>query len=167
MRETIMQPLPHKLPALPEIGYPEAYYAKRVKQADLVGATHTREAYKVGQYVTLALAPHLEWQEKLRYFRHALRRHCKPPPLPSDDVWLFYQNLAELVREHAGREALKLALQEDDVYAKRLTLGSTRERVRPEAIRFFKNLMGESEHCPEQFTQVDWDQLKLIRNQWV
>ena len=79
MRDTYMQPLPHKLPALPEIGYPETYYARKVKKADLVGDTHTREAYKVGQYVTLALQPHLEWQEKLRYFRHAIRRHCCPP----------------------------------------------------------------------------------------
>ena len=162
-----MQPLPHKLPSLPEIGYPEAYYSRRVKQADLLHDTHTREAYKVGQYVTLALAPTLDWDQKLRYFRHALRRHCCPPPLPSDDVWLFYQNLAELVRAHAGVEALKLAVREDEIYVRRLEMGSTRERIRPEAMQFFRKLLGDHEHCPEQFTQEDWDQLKMIRNQWV
>src|SRR5688500_2943508 len=110
MRDTSMQSLPHKLP---EIGYPEKYYARRVKEADLAGDTHTREAYKVGQYITLALVPHLEWQDKLRYFRHAIRRHCCPPPLPSDDVWMFYQNLAESGPEHAGTQAPKLARKED------------------------------------------------------
>jgi hypothetical protein len=166
-RDNVMQPLPRQLPELPEIGYPEAFYARRVKQADLVGDTHTREAYKVAQYVTLALAPHVEWQDKLRYFRHALRRHCAPPPLPSDDVWMFYQRLADLVRVHAGNEALKLAVKEDEIYANRLSIGSTRERIRPEAVRFFDNLLGTGESCPEHFSQEDWEQLRMIRAQWV
>ena len=92
----------HNVPPLPEIGYPEAYYARKVKKADLAGDVHTREAYKVAQYVTLAVQPHLEWQDKLRYFRHAIRRHCNPPPLPSDAIWLFYKGLADLARRVAN-----------------------------------------------------------------
>ena len=167
MRDVYMQPLPHNLPGLPEIGYPETYYARKVKKAEAVGDIHTREAYKVGQYVTLALQPHLEWQDKLRYFRHAIRRHCCPPPLPSDQVWTFYQSLAELVREHAGRLALESAIKQDEIWEQKVKLGSTRDRIRPEAIRFFKNLMGEGDSCPEHFSHEDWEQLRIIRAQWV
>ena len=60
---------------LPVIGYPEAYYAKHIKDADSHGDKIAHEAYKVGQYITLALDPHLSWEEKLKYFRHALKRH--------------------------------------------------------------------------------------------
>ena len=67
-----------QLPPLPEIGHPEAYYAKQVHLADRVGDRHAHEAYKVGQYVTLALDPHLSWEEKLKYFRHALKTVLDP-----------------------------------------------------------------------------------------
>jgi len=108
-----------------------------VKKAEAIGDIHTREAYKVGQYVTLALQPHLEWQDKLRYFRHAIRRHCCPPPLPTDQVWTFYKSLAELVHAHAGRLALELAIKQDELWERKVKLGSTRDRIRSEAIRFF------------------------------
>ena len=42
-----------QLPPLPEIGHPEAYYAKQVHLADRVSDRHAHEANKVGQYVTL------------------------------------------------------------------------------------------------------------------
>src|SRR5205085_1049714 len=83
-------------------GRPESFYAKRVHEADRQGDIHTHEAFKVGQYVTLAMDPHLSWDEKLKYFRHALKRHCVPPPYPDDDVWMFYQQLADLVRQNSG-----------------------------------------------------------------
>lgn len=152
---------------MPEIGYPEAHYARKVKQAELAGNEHAREAFKVGQYVTLAMNPHLDWEQKLRYFKHALRRHTNPPPLPTDEVWLFYQNLKDLIRRHAGQEALRLALQEDDLYATRLDMGASRERIEDEAEQFFRRLMGLYDECPDHFMQEDWDQLKLIRNQWI
>src|SRR5690348_10927596 len=119
----------HTFPALPEIGHPESYYAKRVHEADRVGDVHKREAYKVGQYVTLALDRHLEWEEKLKYFRHALKRHCVPPPLPDDAVWMFYRSLADMVRQHAGQEALRLASNEDDMYATRVGMGQDRAEL--------------------------------------
>ncbi len=162
-----MQSLPNKLPPLPEIGYPEAYYAKRVKQADLAGDAHTREAYKVGQYVTLAMQPHLPWDQKLKYFRHAIRRHCNPPPLPTDEVWLFYQGLADLVRQHAGKEALRLALTEDERLARRVAEGVRPEFLEGDAEKFFGRLLPRQEACPEYFTHEDWDQLRLVRNQWI
>ena len=105
-----------QLPAMPEIGRPESFYAKLVHTADRQGDTHGHEAAKVGQYVTLAMDPSLHWEEKLKYFQHALKRHCVPPPYPDDDVWMFYQQLAELVRAHCGQEALRLASLEDDLY---------------------------------------------------
>lgn len=155
-----------QLPPLPEIGHPEAWYARRVQEADKAGDAHAHEAYKVGQYVTLGLDPHLEWEEKLKYFRHALKRHCTPPPFPDDAIWLFYRQLADLVRQYAGQEALKLASTEDDMYAARLAMGQTREQIEDEAEVFFKRLIPTDE-CPDWFTQSDYDQLKLIRNQWI
>ena len=154
-----------QLPPLPEIGHPESYYAKLVHRADAAGNKHAHEAYKVAQYITLAIDPHLTWEEKLKYFQHALKRHCVPPPLPDDDVWVFYRGLADLVRQHAGQEALKLASNEDDLYAARLAMGQTREHIEDEAETFFGRLCpGE---CPEWFNEDDYNQLKLIRDQWI
>src|SRR5256885_4079759 len=80
------QPMPRIFPPLPEIGHPETYYAKQVHRADKRGDQHAHEAYKVGQYITLGLNPYLPWPDKLKYFRHALARHCNPPPYPDDEV---------------------------------------------------------------------------------
>jgi hypothetical protein len=154
------------LPPLPEIGHPEAWYARKVHEADRVGDGHAHEAYKVGQYITLGLDAHLEWEEKLKYFRHALKRHCSPPPIPDDNVWMFYRQLADLVRTYAGQEALKLASTEDDLYATRLNMGQTREVLEDEAEVFFRRLV-PTDDCPDWFNQADYDQLKLIRNQWI
>jgi hypothetical protein len=156
-----------QLPPMPEIGRPEAYYAKLVHQADKAADVHAHEAYKVGQYVTLALDPHLQWDEKLRYFKHAMKRHCVPPPYPDDDVWMFYRNLADLVRTYAGHEALRLASAEDDLYAARVSMGQSREVIEDEAEAFFGKLLGATDTCPEWFSESDWAQLKLIRDQWI
>src|SRR6187401_2247077 len=103
-----------QFPPMPEIGLPESVYASKVNQADRTGVKHAHEASKVGQYVTLAMDPRLPWEGKLKYFRHALKRHCVPPPLPDDDVWMFYRSLADLVRQYAGQEELRIASTEDD-----------------------------------------------------
>src|ERR1700722_5642427 len=103
----------HHFPPPPAIGMPEGHYAALAKQADRNGDLFGKEAAKVGQYVTLGLDAHLDWSSKRRYFEHALRRHCAPPPLPDEEVWLFYQNLSDLVRKFAGQEALRLASAED------------------------------------------------------
>jgi len=154
-----------QFPPLPEIGHPETYYARQAQQADRIGDRHAHEASKVGQYVTLGMDPRLEWGEKLKYFNHALRRHCVPPPLPDDDVWMFYRNLADLVRQYAGQEALRLTSTEDDLYAARISMGQTREKIEDEAEQFFARIVpGE---CPEWFNEEDYGQLKLIRDQWI
>lgn len=160
---------PLQLPTLPEIGHPESYYARLIHRADRDNSPHAREAAKVGQYITLAMDPHLEWEQKLRYFKHALRRHCQPPNFASDPVWLFYQSLGELVRRYAGQEALRIASAEDDRFAAATQLGggATREDISQDAEAFFASLTGFGEDCPEHFNQDDWAQLKMIRNQWI
>ena len=155
------------LPPMPEIGHPEGYYAKRVHMADEAGDVHAHEAAKVGQYVTLAMDPSLSWEEKLKYFRHALKRHCAPPPFPDDDVWMFYRNLADLVRRYCGYEALRLSSQEDDLYAARLSMGQSREKIEDDAESFFDRLIGSGDFCPEWYTEEDWGQIKMIRDQWI
>ena len=156
-----------QLPPMPEIGRPESYYAKLSHEAERNADRHAREAHKVGQYVTLAMDPHLTWEEKLKYFQHALKRHCSPPPYPDDEVWMFYQQLADLVRQHAGAEALRLASLEDDLYAARIQMGQTREKIEDDAESFFARILGSGENCPEWFNETDWSQLKLIRDQWI
>lgn len=163
-----MPPTPpqRSLPSMPPIGRPESFYAKLAHAADKQGDVHAREAAKVGQYVTLALDPSLTWAEKLRYFTHALARHCKPPPFPDEDVWMFYQQLADLVRQHAGAEALRIASREDDLYAVRLSMGQSRDKIEEDAEEFFAKLLPGNEK-PEHFNEEDWVQLKLIRDQWI
>lgn len=155
-----------QLPPLPEIGHPESYYAKQVKRAEQLDNPHAREAYKVGQYITLALDPILAWEKKLRYFRHAIRAHCVAPPVARDEVWMFYAQLADLVRQHAGSEALRLACQEDEMWANRNKLGEPLDKIRPEADSFFRRLLGETNHQPDFLNQEDWEQLMLLKKQW-
>lgn len=156
-----------RMPEMPEIGHPESYYAKRCHEADHRNDHNAHEAGKVGQYVTLALDGSLQWEQKLKYFQHALKRHCSPPPYPDDEVWMFYQQLADLVRQHAGAEALRLASLEDDLYAARIQMGQTREKIEDDAETFFGRILGSGENCPEWFNETDWSQLKLIRDQWI
>jgi hypothetical protein len=156
-----------QLPKLPPIGKPESYYARQVHHADRHGDPHHHEAYKVGQYVTLGLAPALSWDARCKYFTHALRRHCTPPPLPDEEVWLFYRSLADLVRHHAGQEALRLAVAKDDEYAGRVANGESRSGIADEAEVFFMRIMGVSKEKPDHFCEEDWHQLRLIRDQWL
>jgi hypothetical protein len=156
-----------KLPSLPPIGQVESYYKNLAHDADKTGDLHAHEAAKVGQYITLALDPALPWDQKLKYFGHALRRHCRPPMFPDDDTASFYKALAYLVRQYAGQEALRLASAEDDMYAARLDMGAPREEIESEAEEFFRRFMGEADHCPDWFNEEDWSQLKLIRDQWI
>jgi len=158
---------PRTLPPLPPIGRPESFYAKLAHQADSAGDVHGHEAAKVGQYVTLALDESLSWNEKLKYFRHALKRHCVPPPCPDEEVMEFYGSLANLVRQYAGQEALKLASREDDLYAVRINMGQDRQAIEDEAEAFFARIMGAGDQRPEWFNESDWAQLKLIRDQWI
>ncbi len=161
-----MQQVRH-IPEMPKIGMPEAYYARQVHYADKTADPHLREANKVAQYVTLALEPRLPWCKKLKYFDHALRRHCNPPPLPDDEIWLFYQQLGNLIRGHAGEQALRLACEEDDNFARRLSHGEPRNQIISDARHFFYELTTLGHDRPGHFNEEDWIQLKLIREQWM
>jgi len=154
------------LPALPIIGRPESFYAKLAHDAERIGDIHGREAAKVGQYITLALDPALAWDEKVKYFRHAIRRHCQPP-LPDEGASQFYRQLADLVRRHAGAEALRIASAEDDMYAARLSLGQDRSAIEDEAEALFVRIMGSGDECPDWCTPDDWAQLRMLRDQWI
>jgi hypothetical protein len=153
-------------PPMPPIGRPESFYSKLAHEADKTGDMHAHEAAKVGQYITLALDPALVWDDKVKYFRHAIKRHCQPPLFPDDDVWMFYKNLSDLVRQHCGAEALRLMSREDDLYAARLSMGQERSMLENEAEEFFGKIMG-GEEKPDWFMETDWEQMRLIRDQWI
>jgi len=155
------------LPPLPQIGHPESYYARLAKQSEREGDIHAHEAAKVGQYITLALDPSIDWDAKRRYFRHAIKRHCAPPQVSSELVEMYYTRLTDLVMHHAGAEALRLASAEDDRYAMRLGSGESRRHIMEDAVEFFANLMGVDDTCPSHFKEEDWLQLRIIRNQWI
>ncbi|MCC6239436.1 MAG: hypothetical protein IT448_03960 [Phycisphaerales bacterium] len=155
----------HTFPPLPEIGHPEIWYAKRIRQADDAGDTYLRQSLKVGQYITLGLDPLLSWEDKHRYFCHAIKRHCQPPPLPDEATRNFYGSLAALVREYAGREVLRLASIEDDIYAARQTMGQSEEEIENDAEIFFARLIPDE--CPDYLDYEDYEQLKIIRDQWI
>jgi hypothetical protein len=153
------------IPEMPAIGLGETIYGEMVQTAQRWGNALGRDAAKVGQYVTLALARRIAWPEKLRYFKHTLSRHCKPPPFPDEHVWMFYQDLANLVRSHAGAEALCLASREDDLYALQLQNGRPRCAIENDAEIFFAELVAPQ--CPYWLNQEDYRQLKLIRDHWI
>jgi hypothetical protein len=153
-------------PSMPEIGRPETFYAKMVHRADKSGDNFAHEANKVGQYITLAMNPNLLWEQKLKYLSHALKRHCQPPPFPDDEVWMFYRQLADLVRQYAGQEALRLACTEDDLYAARLSMGQLRDKIAEDAEIFFGRLVS-GDQPPPWFNDEDYRQLKMIRDQWM
>ena len=74
---------------------------------------------------------------------------------------------SELVKRHAGQEALRLARAEDDSYSLRVDTGISREEIEEEAEVFFSRLMGHTDAPPEFFTKEAWMQLKAIRDKWI
>ena len=46
-------------------------------------------------------------------------------------------------------------------------MGQRKEKIAPDAAYFFQRLIGREERCPLWFCSEDWEQLVLIRNQWV
>ena len=152
---------------LPVIGYPEAYYAKHIKDADAHGDKIAHEAYKVGQYITCGLDPAKKWPEKLKYFCHALRHHTVPPAGSDEQAKAYFHRLAEMVRRYAGHEAVRLAKHENDSYALRLHSGTARPELEEEAEVFFAELLGHDHDCPDWCTKEAWQQITHIRDQWI
>jgi hypothetical protein len=156
----------HPLPKLPEIGRHAAYYAEMLRRADCAGDKIAHESWKVGQYVSCALDPNLDWERKVRYFDHALRKHCTAPLHADEKVQAYFRSLAALVRKHAGTEVLKVASRQDDAYAQRLTAGEKRAMIVRDAQVFFAPIF-TTEDGPEWLDEEDAAQLKLIQMQWV
>lgn len=154
------------LPPLPEVGHADAFYTHAIELAEQERDVHKRSAMKVGRYISLALNPAIPWGEKQRYLLHALKHYCVSPTL-DEPTQNYYEELGELVREHAGAEALRLASQEDDMYAARVALGQDRANIEDDAEAFFLRLLGPGDQRPSLFNDVDWQQLKLIRDQWI
>jgi hypothetical protein len=71
------------------------------------------------------------------------------------------------LRIWSGQEALRLSSLEDDLYAARLSMGQSREKIEDDAEQFFGRLLGTGDTSPDWFNESDWSQLKLIRDQWI
>jgi len=154
-------------PPMPQLGQGEAYYTNLVRQAAHAHQVHAREAAKVGQYVTLGLQEDTDPASKMKFFRHAIRKHCVPPPISDVAVEGFYERLSDFVRLHAGREALRMASIEDERYAMRERDGESRGKLVAEARVFFEKLLGPDSLRSDLYTDEDWQQLKIVRHQWL
>jgi hypothetical protein len=152
---------------LPVIGYPEAYYAKHIHDADTAGDRVGHEAYKVGQYITCGLEPSRKWVEKMKYFCHALHHHTAAPAGADEPTQHYFGKLAEMVRKYAGHEALRLAKHENDSYSLRLHSGTPRATIEEEAEVFFADLLGHGGECPDWCTKEIWEKITHIRDHWI
>jgi hypothetical protein len=103
----------------------------------------------------------------MKFFRHAMRKHCVPPPISDVAVEGFYERLADFVKLHAGREALRVASMEDERFAMRERDGENHGKLVAEARGFFEKLLGPDSLRSDLFTDEDWQQLKIIRHQWL
>lgn len=151
-------------PPMPELGHSEAYYAQRVREADRYHDRYAHDAYKVGQYVTLARIA-TSWERKEQCYRHVLKHQCHAPYNAPEDASQFYGQLAQLVRESAGMEAMKVASQRDDEWAARLAAGEPRLALLTEASNFFAHMLPGS-HRPEWCNACDYQELKILQHVW-
>jgi hypothetical protein len=151
---------------MPVIGRSDEFYTSLIKQSEAEGSRLAVSSAKVGQYLSLALRAETPWETKTKYFSHVLRQHCRARDSHDEDGIPFFQELAGLVRAHAGQEALRLASTEDDLYATRLGLGADRNEIESEAETFFSNLLGAGDR-PDWFNEEDWLQLRMLRDQWI
>lgn len=151
---------------LPVIGHPPAFYARHIKLAEEAGNLHARASHKVGQYVTEGLDPKLGWAHKLKCFRHALKHYCVAPEGSDEHLRTFYQKLSDLVRRHAGTEALHAAQKFHKDATVRLQADPTaRPAIEDEADEFFLGLLGHH-RAPDWCTGEVADQIARIRQQW-
>ena len=97
-----------QFPPMPEIGKPESFYAQHVHAADKAGDIHAHEAYKVGQYVTLAMDAHPAAEVRIdaRHIPVSVTRRALVER-PADR----FGSLQE-VREAAEREYIQKKLEE-------------------------------------------------------
>ena len=152
--------------SMPEIGRPDVFYTHAIGVAESEGDLNQRAALKIARYLTLAMKPGASWEEKRKYFIHVLKHHCVPQ-VNDEEFQQYYSQMAEMVREYAGAEALRLASQEDDTYAARMSFGQNLSAIEDDAEQFFLKLLGSEDHCPDYFNPCDWAQLKILRDNWI
>jgi len=146
---------------LPVIGHPDIFYVKQIESAERAGDVHALESQKVGRYITLAMDPAMPWEEKLRHLLHAMKRHCTPVEGAAPDVQAFYQRLADLVRRHAGQEALRFLAKE--TASLRLRQQTSDPAVlRQQVAELRKRVVGDTNACPRWMTQEAWDQVSRL-----
>jgi hypothetical protein len=151
---------------MPVIGHPPAFYERHIKQAEAAGDVHARASQKVGQYVTEGIDPKLPWEHKLKCFKHALKHHSVAPEGADELLTAFYKKLGEVVRRHAGTEALHAAQKFHIDAMKRLNAGTPRATIEDEADEFFTLLLGH-ERTPDWCSRELAEQIARIRDQWV
>lgn len=156
------------LPPMPRIGLPEETYLQVAHKAERNGDDLLFEAAKVGQYVSLAMRKRdAPWAAKLKYFRHALKRHCQPPEHADAMTKDWFKKLASFVKAHIGAEALRLAGEADDRFEARQSMGQSSDDIADDAERFFESICPMCDECPPIYNQEDWLQLKIFRDRWV
>lgn len=175
----VFQPKPQKqvdrytrargpLPPMPRIGLPEETYLHVANKAERNGDDLLFEAAKVGQYVSLAMRKQDgSWASKLKYFRHALKRHTQPPEHADEMTKEWFKKLAGFVKSHIGAEALRQAGEADDRYEARQSMGQTADEIADDAEKFFEMICPMCETCPPIYNEEDWQQLKIFRDRWV
>jgi hypothetical protein len=151
---------------LPVIGHAEAWYEKHIQQADQAGDRHAKASHKVGQYVTAALSPAMPWAEKLKRFEHCLHKYCLSPHDADDGLRAFYHKLGDLVRRHAGQEAMQIARRRNEEFHRRQKTGEPRDSIEDDAETFFFDLLGHAGR-PDWCSHEAWSQLTAWRDHWV
>src|SRR4051794_31756316 len=151
---------------LPVIGHPQAFYDRHIEEAEKAGNSHAKASYKVGQYVTAGLDPKRSWEDKIFMFKRAMERYCSAPKDADEGVRAFYQKMCELVRRHAGVEAVHAARKLHEDLNRKLKEGKSRGDLEEEAEQFFLHLFGH-ERCPGWCSKEAAAQIAEIRDYWI
>ena len=163
-----MRPDWAELPPLPEVGRPESYYAQQVKQAEQQRNIHAREAYKVAVRRDAGNGPAAGLGKELRYFKHALRSHCVAPAGARRQALDVLRAARRHGEAECGRRGpIRLASLEDDYYMGQVNAGVPRPQIMAQAEIFFRKILGERDEKPEYLNQEDYEQLRILRNQWI
>lgn len=156
------------VPRMPRVGLPEKIYLKAAHDASAKGDDLTHEAAKVGQYLSLAAKdPDASWPSKVKLYRHALKRHSRPPERADKPTRAWFAKLADHVRKHAGAEALRLAAEQETFFNARLAMGQTADDIVGDAEEFFDDVCPYCDTCPALYLEDDWRQLKEMRDRWI
>ena len=152
---------------LPVIGHAEAFYEKHIAQAVAAGDKHAKASHKVAQYVTAAISPNMAWDDKMKRFFHCLDKYCVAPPDADESLRNFYQKLGDVVRRHAGQEALAAARKRHEEFTRRLKASEDRGAIEDDAEKFFFDLLGHGHGCPNWCSKEAFHQIVTWRDQWV